>query len=100
MTSQLAMAGSHTIFAVAREPAQAELLGNEVSMRLVQYQQAIQNDFGFNRFRVAEIGALTKIEEANETFAVPITVAYTYVDAWSIWVSSPYLKRLVVRASV
>ena len=98
--SQIAMAGSHTVFAVAAAAAQAELLGNEISMRLIQYQQAIQKDFGFNRFRVAEIGALSKVEESDETFAVPITVAYTYVDAWSIWSSAPFLKRLVTKASV
>lgn len=100
VTSQIAMAGSHTIFAIAGAAAEAELLGNEISMRLIQYQQAIQRDFDFNRFRVAEIGALSRLDEDNETFVVPVTVAYTYVDAWSIWSSSPYLKQFIMQASV
>ena len=98
--SQVAMVGSHTIFAIGAVPAQAELLSTEISTRLIQYAQAIQSEFGFNRFRVAEIGALAKVEESSEHFAVPVTVAYTYVDAWIVWSAAPFLKRIVVETSM
>lgn len=94
-TQQVAMIGSHTIFALSTIPYQAEIIGSEISSRLIQYAQVFQSEFGFHRFRVAEIGALNKVEEASEYFSIPITVAYTYVDAWQVWSTSPYLKRLV-----
>lgn len=100
MVSQVAMAGSHTIFAIAAVPVQAELLSTEIATRFIQYAQAIQSEFGFSRFRVAEIGALAKVEESSEHFVVPVTVAYTYVDAWTVWSSAPFLKRIVVETSV
>jgi hypothetical protein len=98
--AQIAVVGSHTIFAIATNPAEVELLSTEVWIRLIQYAQAIQTEFGFNRFRVAEIGALSKVEESSEKFVVPVTVAYTYVDAWSVWSASPFLKRLVTRTDI
>ena len=97
--AQIAFAGSHTVFAISETAAQADLLGTEIALRLIQYQQAIQNDFGFNRFRVAEIGAVSKLEEASQNFAVPITVAYAYVDSWAVWSESPFLKSITVEAS-
>lgn len=100
VVSQIAVAGSHTIFAIAAVPTQAELLSTEVATRLIQYAQAIQNEFDFSKFRVAEIGALAKIEESSEHFVVPITVAYTYVDAWTVWSAAPLLKQLVVETNV
>lgn len=99
VSMQVAVTGSHTIFALASLPAQAELLGTEVATRLIQYQQAIQEEFMFNRFRVAEIGALSKVEEASEYFAVPVTVAYSYVEAWSVWSTAPFLKRITLKTN-
>ena len=94
------MVGSHTVFAVARAAAQVDVLSAEIATRLIQYQQAIQAEFGFNRFRVAEVGAISKLEEASETFVVPVTVAYTYVEAWSVWTEAPYLKRITIGTDV
>ncbi len=98
-TSQIAVAGSHTIFALSEKSGEIELLSTEVWTRLIQYQQAIQKEFGFSRFRVAEIGPLAKLEEAPETFVVPITVAYAYIEAWSVWSTAPFLKRIVFQAN-
>lgn len=97
--AQVGVVGSHTVFALSKNPAEAEWLSTEVAIRLIQYAQAIQNEFGFNRFRVAEIGAISKLEESSEHFAVPITVAYMYMDAWRIVSESPLLKRLVLQTS-
>ncbi|RKX21350.1 MAG: hypothetical protein DRP45_12430 [Candidatus Zixiibacteriota bacterium] len=98
-SAAVAMTGSHTLFVIAGKEAQVELLGAEIVSRLIQYQQAIQKEFLFSRFRVAEIGAVSKLEESTENFAIPISVAYAYVDSWSIWAEAPFLKRLIVEAS-
>jgi hypothetical protein len=98
--SQVAVVGSHTMFAIATVPAQAELLATEVYVRLIQYQQAIQREFLFSRFRVAEVGPLAKLEESSESFVVPVTVAYSFIDAWSVWSAAPFLKRIVVQSNV
>jgi len=100
VTSQIAVAGSHTIFAIAELATQAELLSTEIFLRLIQYQQAIQEEFMFNRFRVAEVGPLARLDEHSESFVVPITVAYAYVDAWQIWSTAPFLKRLVLETTI
>lgn len=94
--AQVAATGSHTIFAIADVPAQAEVLATEIYSRLLQYQQAIQSEFGFKRFRVAEMGALAKLEEADESFVVPVTLAYSYIEAWLVVTEAPYLKRVTI----
>lgn len=94
-TQQIAVSGSHTIFAIASVAAQAELLSTEVFLRLTQYQQVIQREFMFARFRVAEVGPIERLEEHSESFVVPVTVAYAYVDAWQVWSTAPFLKRIV-----
>jgi len=93
---QVGMIGSHTVFAIATLAAQAERLGAEIATRLIQYANAIKSELGFHRCRVAEIGAINKLEESSETFVVPVTVAYKYVNAWTVWSEAPFLKRLVV----
>lgn len=98
-SSQVAMLGSHTVFAISENAAQVELLATEVYSRLIQYAQAIQNEFLFNRFRVAEIGAVSKLEEHSESFVVPITLAYAYIDAWKIPSVAPFLKRVAFETS-
>lgn len=97
---QVAMSGSHTIFALSEQPVEAELLSTEVFMRLMQYQQAIQDEFGFNRFRVAEVGPVARLEESSETFAVPVSVGYAYVESWQIVTAAPYLKRVVLETNI
>lgn len=98
--SQIAVTGSHSIFCLSPAPAEAELLATEVFSRLVQYQQAIQKEFLFNRFRVGELGEVSKIEEASEYFGVPVNIVYAYIDAWEVWTEAPFLKRIAVQANI
>lgn len=95
--AQVAVDGSHTVFALSSAAAEAELLSTEVFCRLLQYQQIIQDEFSFQRFRVAEVGPLHKLEEHSETFVVPVNLAYAYIDAWQLVSSAPFLKSIALQ---
>ncbi len=76
--------GSHTLFCVAGESAEVELLATEVYRELVMAGPRARSVFNFLRFTVAEIGEPAILEEATENFVVPITVAYAGQDVWQI----------------
>lgn len=97
-TMMLSFVGGYTVSARAIEPAQAELLADEVARRLYQFQQVIRSDFGFSDFRVTSIDETSKVEEASEYFSVPIRIEYAYHETWEIVTEAPFLKRIVLEA--
>jgi hypothetical protein len=99
-TQTMAMEGSHTIFAIARSSAEAELLGTEIYIDLVHFGQVIRRDLGLHRFRISEVGPVSILEEEKEAFAVPVTAAYSYVDDWSVIAETPLFKGLILRTEV
>lgn len=87
-------AGSHTLFCIARSGAQAELLATEVYRQLHQFHPVIRDFALLLRFQVTEVGAIAELEEARESFVVPITVAYAFYDAWTITQEVPILRSV------
>ncbi len=76
--------GSHTLFCVAGESAEAELLATEVYRELIMSGPRARQVFGLLRFVVTDIGEVSLLEEATENFVVPITVAYGGQLSWQI----------------
>lgn len=76
--------GSHTLFCIAGESAEAELLSTEVYRELLEFGPAARKVFGFLRFDVADIGEPSILEEATENFVVPVVVSWGAQDMWSI----------------
>lgn len=76
--------GSHTLFCVAGESAEVELLATEVYRELVQSGPRARSTFNFLKFQVSEIGEPAILEEATENFVVPIVVTYGGQDMWQI----------------
>lgn len=76
--------GSHTVFCVAGESAEVEILSTEVYKDLMMFSSTIRRMFGFLRFKVADIGEPAILEEATENFVVPITVSYGVQDIWRV----------------
>lgn len=86
--------GSHTLFALARSGAEAEILGAEVIKLLTWYHSQIRDSFNLDRFVPVGAGALVEIEEAAEHYAVPVTVAYRGQENWAMFQNVPRLKTM------
>lgn len=86
--------GSHTLFCIGGTGAQAELLGTEVQRELTQFGPLLSRALGLHRFQVMQIGPVAEIEEAQESFTVPVTVGYTYEERWTIKQEAPLLSNI------
>lgn len=96
----IGVTGSHTMFIVARTAAEVEMLSTEVAMNLIHFGQAIRNDLMMDKLQVTEVGPVAIVEEDKENFAVPVTVAYTYVEAWTIVAETPLFKGMLLTTDV
>lgn len=88
--------GTHTVFALGNEPAETQILGNEVAKVLLWYSQRIMADLGLHRFVMVSIGALRKLKESKDNYVVPISIAYVKWESWSLQEEAPRLKRIVL----
>lgn len=86
--------GSHTCFCLHGSGAGVELLASEVQRTLTQYGPVISEYLGLMRWLVTEVGPINEVEEAKETFAVPITVGWAYQENWTLELESPKLRRV------
>jgi hypothetical protein len=92
--------GSHTLFCICSEPAESERLCAEVYRELMQFGPVIRKYLDLHRFTVAEVGPLAKIQEATGSYAVPVSVAYCFEEAWRIAPDTPVLKRISLTALI
>lgn len=91
---EFGFAGSHTMFCVSRLPAEAELLGQEVFFDLAFFAPAIATELNMIKFVPVGIGKLMEIEEAHESYAVPVTFACVSSFPWVIMENAPTLNAL------
>lgn len=76
--------GSHTLFCIAGESAEVEILAAEVYRELMEFGPAARSFFNLLRFVVTDVGEPTILEEATENFVVPVVVSYGAQDVWTI----------------
>ena len=88
--------GSHTLFAIGGSGMQAELLGSEVQRYFTEFALYLAKDVGLTRLQVTELDAPAKLEESNENWVVPVTVGYTFSEAWKVSLQAPRLKAVVI----
>jgi hypothetical protein len=86
--------GSHTLFCLHGSGASVEILANEVKKQVHQFHPVIVEYLGLLRWAVTDVGAIAEIEEARETFAVPITVGWAYEEAWRMELESLKLRKV------
>lgn len=86
--------GSHTVFCIAAEGAQAQLLGTEVQRELTQFGPQILATLDLKKFQVVDVRGLNEIEEAREAFAVPINIGYAYEEKWILREQAMPLRRI------
>ena len=83
--------GSHTLFCIAKDGGSVELLSTEVARELYQFARPITEEFGFENLELAHIGAVARLEESGEHFAVPVTIRYGFYDHWTVTKLAPRL---------
>jgi hypothetical protein len=94
------MRGSHTIFCLAGEGGEVEVLAAEVFRELLSFCSIIRRTLDLARFSVSELGPVNELQEATENYAVPITVAYASSLAWTIEQDAPKMKRFALSANL
>lgn len=87
--------GSHTVFCLQGTGASAEILGTEVQRELHQFHPVITQYLGLLKFFVQEVGAIAEVEEARQSFVVPVTVGWAYQENWRLELESMRLRRMV-----
>lgn len=91
--------GSHTLFCLAPNGVETELLTTEVVKFLLHFSPLIVEQMNLLRFYVAEVGGIGEVQEVIQGYAVPVTVAYVAEESWELQPYAPRLKRIVFRAS-
>lgn len=91
--------GSHTIFALANEGAEAQILANEAMKCLLWYEEEITTQLELQRFMPVSIGEVAALKESKEHYVVPIVVGYVVPEFWYLQPDSPRLKRIIWRTS-
>lgn len=88
--------GSHTVFAIAGEDGECEMLATEVFRELNEFGPAVRDMLGLKRFEVAEVAEIAILEEASQNFVVPVNIAYAVEESWILRQEAPFLKRIDV----
>lgn len=94
------MQGSHTLFCIAKEGPEANILAAETYRYLLHFGPVVRRYFDLHMFEFVELGELSELQEASERYAVPITVTYAWEEAWTLFHHQPWLKRIQLSALV
>lgn len=97
---EIMITGSHTLFCVAGTGAEAETLGTEVFLQLIEFGPVIRQEFSLGTFMVGTMGPAGRLEEDRERWGVPVQVTYGKTHAWSIHKTGPILKGLSINTTV
>ncbi len=86
--------GSHTLFCIRESGASVDILATEVQRELTQFADDIKRYLGLYQWQVTEVGAVAEVQEARETFVVPITVGWTYSEMWEVRPEALKLRKV------
>ena len=92
--------GSHTVFALQNEGAEAQILAIEAMKCMQFFQHEIEKHLDLQHFIPVSIGEVSALKESTENYVVPIVVAYVVPDFWYIQGDYPRLKQIVFQTSV
>lgn len=90
--------GSHTVFCLHESGAGVEILATEVQRELTEFAPEVRKALGLKKWSVTEVGEIAEVEEARESFVVPITVGWAYEQNWTLEQESPKLRRVSLTA--
>ena len=83
---------------VGSNKAEAAILSGTTLDYLDAFSRIIKQDFKFETFEVAQMGALETEKESKERYRSTVTVSYSFQDTWALKLESPKLKRVVFNA--
>ena len=86
--------GSHTLFCIHGSGASVEILATEVQRNLTEFAPVVIDYLGLFKWTVTEVGGISELEEARETFVVPITVGWAYEEHWRLDLESLKLRKV------
>lgn len=86
--------GSHTLFCIHESGASVEILATEVQRELTQFAPTIVEYLNLYKWQVTEVGGIAELEEAKESFVIPITVGWAYSEQWQLELESLKLRKI------
>lgn len=91
--------GAHTIFVLANEAEEAQIVANEVMKKLVWFSTHIAQSLNLLRFLPVSIGEVGALAESREHYVVPVVVGYVAEESWWLQEEAPRTKRFVFNAN-
>jgi hypothetical protein len=76
--------GAHSIFCLAGEPGEVELLAAETYREILHFAPKHVERLGLVKITPPVIEAMGILEEASQNFVVPISFSYAFWDSWEI----------------
>lgn len=86
--------GSHTLFCIHGSGASAEILATEVQRELTEFHPVITQYLKLYAWQVTEVGGIAELEEAKESFVVPVTVAWNFSELWKVSLEALKLRKI------
>lgn len=86
--------GSHTLFCIHGSGASTDILATEVQREIGQFHPVITSYLNLFSWQVTEVGGIAELEEAKESFVIPVTVAWTYGEMWKVSLESLKLRKV------
>lgn len=85
--------GTHTFFCIGSPGTEAEMIAMEAVNCLMGFMQVIREQFCLGRFIVSDIGPVSKVDECQDHFGVPVNVEYSMQWSWKLLRQSPIWAR-------
>lgn len=86
--------GSHVCQCVGQTGAEVEALGVEVFTALMEFAVVLKSEGSVGKLSVDGLGPVKKLEESQETLAVPVSVSWAYTHSWTLSQVAPILKSI------
>ena len=86
----------------SRVPMEAELLGEEVFMRMLRFAPVIRKDIGLGLLQVESLSELQSMQKGakGHYYTVQVNIRWSHMVRWSLIADAPVLKRLSLTANL
>ena len=81
---------------------EAELLGEEVFMRMLRFAPVIRKDIGLGLLQVESLSELQSMQKGakGHYYTVQVNIRWSHMVRWSLIADAPVLKRLSLTANL